>query len=388
MNAIIDAVIVDTSAYMNEQCDFMGLNSEILPSFFQLLYKRQIILLTHEILNKEVIKNIHESELIKKLSYLKDSIKKYKTVLPLISISIEDITKKIDSLELEEQLINHFQKFYQRATLLPYPSPELIFSQYFSQTPPFAKSGDKKSEFPDAFVLESLKQYQANNSSTTILVVTNDSDWEKSLKNIPNILFAKTICEAMICIRKSEELKLQKCEEAFEFVKSSLGKQIVEQSEYECFELTNYNYFDNGELEILSVEVTDISDIITPLKITENNVVIRAIASLKVSGTAKILNENESYWDKEDNKYLFIKYDNISFINGKSEVECEISIDYDAEVPFDPDKPIVDAWIDSIRLNVNFNIEVNVDEDDIIYSDSEDDVYADMMNTLEDYYRH
>lgn len=388
MSIIIDAVIIDTSAYMNEQSDFIGLNSAILPSLFQLLEKRNITLLAHEILNKEIIKNIHESELINKLSYLKETIKKYKTVLPLIDLSVENITKKIDSLSLEKQLIDAYQGFYKRATLLPYPSSEKIFSQYFAATPPFAESGNKKSEFPDAFVIESLKQYQEANTTSKILVISCDPDWQKSFKGIPNISLVQTISDGIKIIQKSEALKSQKCEEIFELIKDSLGKEIVAQTEYECFELNNFNYFDEeGDFEVVSVEVTDVSDIITPLKITENSILIRTTATLKVSGRSRVLNENESYWDKEDGKYLFVKYNDISFENGESEVECEISIEYDSEAPFDPDEPISDAWVDSVRLNVKFNIEVDVDDDDIIVSDPEQDAFGDMMDALEDYHR-
>lgn len=70
-------------------------------------------------------------------------------------------------------------------------------------------------------------------------VGATDKDTSMARKTVPSRAreekFAKTISEAMNCIRKSEKLKLQKCEEAFAFVKSSLGKQIVEQSGYRLY---------------------------------------------------------------------------------------------------------------------------------------------------------
>ena len=50
----IDAVIVDTSAYHREQCDFIGIYNKILPAFFDLIDERNILLLTHPVLDGEI----------------------------------------------------------------------------------------------------------------------------------------------------------------------------------------------------------------------------------------------------------------------------------------------------------------------------------------------
>ena len=78
--------------------------------------------------------------------------------------------------------------------------------------------------------------------------------------------------------------------------------------------------------------------------------------------------------DKEDGRYLFVKYEDISFENGESEVECEVSIGYDSEAPFDLNEPIQDAWINSVRLHVRLNIDVNVNDSDIVVHDTTSDM--------------
>lgn len=95
-----------------------------------------------------------------------------------------------------------------------------------------------------------------------------------------------------------------------------------------------------------------------------------------------MLDESRSYWDKEDGQYMFVAYSDLSFDNGSAEVEVEVSIS------FDPEEPESSAFIESTKLNVQFNIDVEVDEDDIVYSDPEEDAKADMMDTLEEYHRH
>lgn len=51
-----------------------------------------------------------------------------------------------------------------------------LLKLYFSSQPPFASTGDKKSEFPDAIALVSLEKW-AKSKGKTILAVSHDKDW-------------------------------------------------------------------------------------------------------------------------------------------------------------------------------------------------------------------
>ena len=377
MNGVIDAIIVDTSAFMAEQSDFLGMNSAILPSFFQLLIKQEITLLSHQILNEEVKRNIRESMLLERLTNLKAALGKYKHVLPLINISPDEAIQKIDNLDLEHQLVDAFCKYYANASLLPYPSPESIFSLYFSSKPPFTETGKKKHEFPDAFVIEAIKQYQRDNQFRTMLVISDDPDWKSSLSGYSRILLADSISDGMKVLQSNENII-----PIIESLKPQLAKDIKWYAESESYELDNYHFFVEDGLEISDVTVDDVSTDITPLSITEDSALFRTVCTLTVAGGATVRDEDNSYWDKEDSKYLFEKYVDISFDKGKAEVECEISI------AFDSNDPIDSASVESIKLIVQYNIDVEVDDENIKISDPEADARADMMDTLEDYHRH
>lgn len=62
---------------------------------------------------------------------------------------------------------------------------ENILSRYFSAEPPFAESGDKKAEFPDAIALESLEALVANHGAG-MLVVSMDDDWARYCEAAPS----------------------------------------------------------------------------------------------------------------------------------------------------------------------------------------------------------
>ena len=360
MNSGINVVIIDTSAYVREQCDFLGLNSSILPSLFELLSSKGISLLSHPILVEEIKKHINCSSIIERLDHAKASLSKYKNILNLIDISVEDSISKIDSLKLASQMVDAFERFYIEATVLSYPNPATVFAQYFSGSPPFTESRDKKHEFPDAFVIEAIRQFLAVHPESSILIISDDSDWVKAMINMQRAFLADSIVQGIKFLQSSENIV-----PIFDAVKYELGEQICQLAECESFEISGFELIDDVEID--SIEVDEISDDIVPLKISESSILVRAYATLIISGRGTVLDESHSYWDNEDMKYIIAEYNDISFNNGSAEVECELS------VTFDPSDPIDSASIDSVKLNVKYNIQVNVDETIIVYSNHEQD---------------
>lgn len=63
-----------------------------------------------------------------------------------------------------------------------YVSVSELLSKYFSATPPFAETGKKKCEFPDAIVLLAVEAW-ANEKDMSVLAVAKDNDWKKYCEN-------------------------------------------------------------------------------------------------------------------------------------------------------------------------------------------------------------
>jgi hypothetical protein len=353
----------------------MGLNSKMLPSLFSLLKKKRITLLSHPILNEEVRKHIRFSPLIEKLSHLKTAITKYKSILPLVNISAEKTIVDIDSLKLEDKMIQAYEDFHLSAIRLPYPNAELIFTQYFTSQAPFSEKGDKKHEFPDAFVIEAIKQYLSTQSTLSVLVISDDTDWEKALSTVPRASIVNSISQGMKILQNSENIL-----PIYHAVKEDIKKAILVNAECECYEL---DIFDEVEdLEITEVKIIELNDDIIPLKISEESTLLRVYATIQLSGRAVVLDDSRSYWDKEDGYYMFVAYSDISFEKGISEIECEVLITHNLEGFEDS------VCVESSKINVEYNIEIELDENDIIYADYESDALADAMDALEEYHHH
>jgi len=371
----IDAIIIDTSAFYKEQFDFIGAQDPILPSFFEVIKEKKISLISHPILREEIKKHIANSEVINKLSNFKTAIKKYKNTLQLIGLSAEEISKRIDDLNMQAKLTDAFEKAYAEAIELSYPNAEDVFAQYFSCAPPFATAGDKKSEFPDAFVILAIKQYLNTHPTKCILILSDDSDWYTALSDTPRAILSNSIGEGIRIMQDSEDIL-----PIFRQVIPEIKATLVSLLESEAYELKGFEMMD--DIEINSVQVKSISDLFIPLRISKDRVFLRTTASIEIDGTATVIDEDRSVWDYEKHAYIFIAYNNVCFERATSEIE------FDIEISFDSENHLSFVVLENIKLNVRYNIEIELDYDHAIFCDAETDVEAEMMEALEEYYRH
>jgi hypothetical protein len=72
-----------------------------------------------------------------------------------------------------------------------------LLTKYFHAAPPFASSGSKKSEFPDAICLMALESF-AKGSSVKILAVSRDQDWVEFAEGSEWVDVEKDLSEALV----------------------------------------------------------------------------------------------------------------------------------------------------------------------------------------------
>lgn len=88
------------------------------------------------------------------------------------------------------------------ATIVDYDAVAIteIMDRYFKATPPFASSGKKKNEFPDAVALLSLEAWAAANDKQ-ILAATNDADWAAFAKASQHIDVVDDLADALAMLQ-------------------------------------------------------------------------------------------------------------------------------------------------------------------------------------------
>ena len=291
---------------------------------------------------------------------------------------------KADAERIEGTLTEAYKEFAENFIMLPYVDAQEVFADYFSTKPPFSATGDKKSEFPDAFVLKGLLKYCNENVDAQVLVVSSDPDWEKTLLNHAQIHLVKTLKDALVFLWKQLNDKAEFVWQIWSAKASEISEVIARKVESEAFSIDDI--YDLEDIEISNIEVSDIAGDMTPLEITEDSVLIHVTATLSVDGTADYLDESRSVWDKEDSVYYFMAYSRISFENAFAEAECEVRLSFPADGSM---KPIT---INEVRVTNKWAIDIDTSFGSFSVEDitdyGEDDWRAEMAEAMEAYHNH
>ncbi len=384
MDYKIDAVMIDTSIYHKNQCDIGGITKSIIPMLLQLLEANNITLLTHPVLESEIKKHIGESELVSRIGNLQTSLRKYNKQLHMIDVSTEDLIRRLDEINIEKSLIDKFDFFYKRAISVPYVSAQEVFEDYFNANPPFSTTGNKKSEFPDAFILKGIIEYCKNNANSTVLIISDDSDWKHTLEENKQIVQVDSLEAAMLLLWEQLDDKSDLYQMLISQTKSDIYTKISDAALNEAFCIDDIDTAE--EVDIEKVSVVDINDMIVPLEVTQNSVLLQITATLSANGCSEFFDENRSVWDSEDRCYYFCAYTCLTFQNALAEVDCEV------EINFSDDGSLSQVELSSVKLINKWDIFLNLDEAETIENDvtdyGEDDYRAEQAEAMENFYRH
>jgi len=107
----------------------------------------------------------------------------------------------IDSNEIEGISESRVDKFIANSGALVlecgnYVSVSDLLQQYFQNEPPFAETGKKKNEFPDAIVLLATEAW-AEENSIRVLAVARDGDWKNYCEISDNIDYTEDFADAL-----------------------------------------------------------------------------------------------------------------------------------------------------------------------------------------------
>ncbi|ENH4364370.1 DUF4935 domain-containing protein [Vibrio fluvialis] len=107
----------------------------------------------------------------------------------------------IDSREIEGLAESRVNNFIESTGALVLESGEYVsvtnlLAEYFSSKPPFAETGKKKNEFPDAIVLMAVEAW-AEQNDIHVLAVAKDGDWESYCASSHRIDYQQDLSQAL-----------------------------------------------------------------------------------------------------------------------------------------------------------------------------------------------
>lgn len=377
LSELFNCILIDTNAWDAKGNDFAGRFCPIIPSLQKAIKKNKIVLLSHPVLLRETQNHIFGSgdrSFQKRTDDAVNKIKKCGSILKLASFDWEDIVRKIQRLDLANLEYAAFGNFFSDAIQLPYGNVEKVFDDYFLAKPPFAESGDKKQEFPDAFAINALLNYLDENPGSTTLVVTNDNDWKQALENDKRIVICDNIDNAINLLHG----QLTQVNDILDFNYATIESRL--EIEEETFWFTIRDYYDAEDIEIETITIGSIGNPVV-LDISDEEIRIQVSADLLVDGTARILDLSNSPWDEEEKTFVFMSYGTLFFKKANGSVSFSLT--------FVPDKN--SGWkVNNLEVIIPNGVELVLNDEEVQFKEDFDptEYQGDVSDTLQEYYFH
>lgn len=291
-------LFLDTEAYVHANFSFGGPK---LGAVRQLCKEKRIHLLITDITKREVLKQITE-----RVKMTASRVKKVnKEAYILRNVSSPTGTPILQFIDVEwatEYMHKALEEFLLECGVEELPTVSIssseVFDLYFAQQAPFGP-GQKKSEFPDAFTLISLKQW-CEQRNEPVHIVGCDDDLKAFCEGSAGLLH-RTKVEDFLDIINREDI-------AAKNVVALLERESLNVREILTDALVEADYDSEGLLEAF---VTDTSGLEVQLLGSRLILLEPGAATfeltIEVSGTFGIecLDEEQSCWDKEEQSYLF-----------------------------------------------------------------------------------
>ena len=375
-----NTVIIDTNAFDSKGNDFCGYFNSIIPAFFDTLSKNGIRILSHPILIGETKKHInHLDDGQTDNEKVKNAIKaltRYKNILELIDIDYDSTIQQLEKLDIENENIKKVNQYFSSAEMLKYCKPEIVFKKYFNNEAPFDKERNKKYEFPDAFIIESIIDYIDTNPAVAILVISSDEDWKKALSTKSQITIIDNLDDALKLLYSQEQSINDIIESLYEDIADYLTNNTTTET---WFDIQDYDL--ESDIDVEEVVLDNISNNVVPLVISERKIVLQTTVDLLVDGATTIFDYDNSVWDSETRTYYLTSFAIMDFQQATGTATCEIHITFNENK-----KPS----LENIHIIAPNGVTLKIDEDKVDFSEinMDFDIAADRADTQEDYYNH
>ena len=241
----------------------------------------------------------------------------------------------IDFLEVERLLLLKLEEFLKKYDFEIINSNisdiNEVFIDYFNITPPF-KEGSKKNEFPDAFSLNTIKQWAKKNNEK-IFFLTQDSDFLKvSNKNIDITHTISTLLDYIT--RHTNEIHTTFIEnkiEEYDFdyniekvLEDENFEQLTQAVEDDIFIYGDYYDPEIGDIEkyYVTIDSKQINSIIQNKSVT-----FEINASISLDIELSYYDISNAFYDKEDDEW-YGKEPKTAIKNYIANIVCLVEFDY------------------------------------------------------------
>ncbi len=338
-------VFLDTQVFCKANYNF---NGGSLNNLKRLCDDGTAKLFTNDIVIRETERHIKE-DVIELARKAKNAIKKQGKLFNALDSKEYDAIESV-LMNAPENLLSQYKKYIEDAIILSNHdlSIEELFNSYFNETAPFEDREKKKSEFPDAVIIMSIKKYLKENPGISLHIVTEDNGWHNALSNIPCVEIYDNLSVLLSKIAQTKRLYFQIFNKMGDFT-----TQLRRQSEKWAEEQDWRDAVDDIHT---SLECTDINSmLVTGINvgpedieyISENNndIIVGFSGSISLHVDFSYTDHSHEIYDREDKVWLYT-------IFGEGESDIEISFYGTLNVSIDENKNMDFEWPIFDELNI------------------------------------
>lgn len=336
-----DIIFIDTSIFENEnflrghkikQIGELSREDEIEVKIIDIVYNEILGRLRKNLIGAKTVYKQADKSLNVEGKVLKN-LTEFDAFYPMPRINIEEnykkLKEKIDKFILDNKIevINSTDA-----------SIKDVFEKYFNLEPPFGE-GQKKDEFPDAFILSAIEKWCEDNKHK-VYVLSTDGDMINYKSKNDCIIPLDNLADYLDTIirRKEEKVKL-------DFIDKSIQENLIEVDSYlrrnnnddVAFkiyeELTEHVWYEDVEYEPANITEIEFGDyLITDIEDNKISAEIDIVVKLDMNISYNDL--STGIYDKEDGVWFNVEYvsEDKSYI-----AEYKLIVDFNYEMLEDED---------------------------------------------------
>lgn len=374
-------VFLDTNIYM--QYNFNILNNNKFESLKKFVSNENISLYTTDIVIKEC-----EDKIIKQAEKINIQLKDLKKISNWDLIEDTELKKNIEAGNLENENIliektldkfrNGLEKLKVEVLDIDKVDIKKVFNKYFESELPFENK--KKSEFPDAFTIETIKEEMKIYPEMKMSIVSQDKGFLGSFSQIENCSIFESLEKLLDYINSEIEKEYKELVIRFNEMESEFQQVITDgiySSDINNITVT-YEDFEYSDVYINNARVIKISDIMIN-KIDKNIVNVSVECSIELETINTYEDYENSIWDSEEKEYLYLKENH--YIEEHSFIAT-------VNVELERTEDIKEFDIKKVQLDINLNYDTLYNRIDENYGEKYEEALADSMDAFEEYHKH
>ena len=196
-----------------------------------------------------------------------------------------------------------------------------VFEKYFAAKPPFG-SGDKKSEFPDAFVVEAMIDW-TKKKNADLFVVSGDKPLVEACEECPELHAKGSLVEVLDHVASDDK-------KVAEFIRSQLkdGAHVIAKEAKSQFEDLGFYVEDedgDAEVEVTHTELADEPEI---MDITGKEATVQMVFDAQYNAHLSYEDSTTGMWDSEDKVLRFMENRSVT-VKGTHDLVIQVQVKFD-----------------------------------------------------------